>query len=414
MNEVSILKGLNHPCIPTIYDIEEDKEYSYIIEEFLQGVSLKSYRMSRKWMKDKEVLSLVIQVCDVLSYLHNQEGTILYLDLKPENLMYDKNQIKLLDFGSALCLQDKGRRGMSFGTKGYAAPEQLDGLSGVDERSDVYSIGALLFFLITGREYQKTEVSRQWAWMLLSNYRLYQIIEKCLRENPSERFLSMNQLKKELLRMQSKGDLQKQASAMSYQVAVAGCGRRMGTTHFSLRLSLYLAAVYRNAAYIECNEQEVEQSIARYGQGKKRGKTRFSFFNVPSWEMCEEKERYPFQIIDFGELSEDNLNAFLGSTHRIVVLGTREWEMKQTFYWLKKLCDCEEILYLANLPESGMFEKLSSLLEPERCLKLPFLRSWNNAGISKEEKRVFDEVCSYLTRTSDWSCKAKFVFRLKR
>lgn len=100
-SEATLLKNLNHPGIPIIYDIEEDEHFFYIIEEFIQGQSIDTF-VSYQKISHELLIKLGIQLCDILDYLHHlMPYPILYQDLKPEHIIVCGNQIKLIDFGIA-------------------------------------------------------------------------------------------------------------------------------------------------------------------------------------------------------------------------------------------------------------------------------------------------------------------------
>ena len=148
-SEATLLKDLNHPGIPIIYDIEEDEHFFYIIEEFIQGQSIDTF-VSYQKISHELLIKFGIQLCDILDYLHHlMPYPILYQDLKPEHIIVCGNQIKLIDFGIASYITSRGKNYQNYGTKGFAAPEQY-GLSQSDGRADIYALGVLLNIMLTG------------------------------------------------------------------------------------------------------------------------------------------------------------------------------------------------------------------------------------------------------------------------
>lgn len=179
--EAHTLKQLHHVSIPRIYDIEEDDTACYIIEEDMGGETLSDFLFRQKCLPTSLISHYSIQLCDIIEYLH-QHG-ILYLDVKPENIIVRDDTLALIDFGGAL--QNANRGSMVFGTQGYAAPEQQNGFP--EERSDVYGIGCVLGVLLGG------ETKGRKA--------LVQIYEKCVRSVPARRYPSVSALKAELQRV---------------------------------------------------------------------------------------------------------------------------------------------------------------------------------------------------------------------
>ena len=145
-SEATLLKNLNHPGIPIIYDIEEDEHFFYIIEEFIQGQSIDTF-VSYQKISHELLIKFGIQLCDILDYLHHlMPYPILYQDLKPEHIIVCGNQIKLIDFGIASFITVFGKNFQLYGTDGYAAPEALNGNT-VTTASDIYSLGKVLEIL---------------------------------------------------------------------------------------------------------------------------------------------------------------------------------------------------------------------------------------------------------------------------
>ena len=150
IQEAYIMKNLKHSNIPLIYDMEEDEEYSYIIEEYIDGESLVTYTYYQNNIQLEVIIDLIIQLATTIQFLHSMDPPILYLDLKPENIIVSHDRIKLIDFGSSILSQQACNREFSFGTPSYAAPEQR-GLQPVDERSDIYGLGRVMEYLVNNQ-----------------------------------------------------------------------------------------------------------------------------------------------------------------------------------------------------------------------------------------------------------------------
>jgi serine/threonine-protein kinase len=149
--EESIGKKLHHPYVLRIVPVEE-KTRPYIVMEFLQGRELRSVMRSVERMPVKDALVITSRICEALEYLHSQN--VIHRDLKPENIMLcDDGSIRVMDFGIA---KAAGLRRLTFagfsaamGTPDYMAPEQVKGKRG-DARTDIYSLGAMLYEMVTG------------------------------------------------------------------------------------------------------------------------------------------------------------------------------------------------------------------------------------------------------------------------
>lgn len=152
--EARFLSMLDHPNLPKVIDTFETDGKQYLVMEFVDGPTLESLVVEADRPLDPDwALRLGIDVCSVLDYLHRQTPSIIFRDLKPGNIMIDSDHtVKLIDFGIArLFTPGKSRDTTNLGTKGYAAPEQY-GKGQTDARSDIYSLGATLHFLLTGRD----------------------------------------------------------------------------------------------------------------------------------------------------------------------------------------------------------------------------------------------------------------------
>lgn len=154
-HEAQILKGLSHPHLVSILDYLEEDHFGYLVMDYVPGETL-AQRVARQGpVPVATVLSWAQQLCEVLEYLHRQNPKVLFRDLKPSNVMVDaQDQLKLIDFGIAR-VEVTGVMTATFlqgiGSAGYAPLEQYQGAGSTDERSDIYSLGATLFHLLTGR-----------------------------------------------------------------------------------------------------------------------------------------------------------------------------------------------------------------------------------------------------------------------
>lgn len=141
---------LNHPNIVTIYDVGEDQDMSYIAMDYLKGVDLVAYATKETLLPLDEVLDVIVKAASALDYAHKQK--VVHRDVKPANIIYDKETgiLKVTDFGIA-CLTDtsKTKTGTILGSPSYMSPEQIAGKR-VDGRSDLYSLGVMMFQLLTG------------------------------------------------------------------------------------------------------------------------------------------------------------------------------------------------------------------------------------------------------------------------
>ncbi|MBE9479354.1 MAG: serine/threonine protein kinase, partial [Chloroflexi bacterium] len=150
--EADLLATLSHPATPAIYDNFSHKKRSYLVMEFIDGDDLEAILAeATDFLPEEKVVGWAIELCDVLSYLHNiQPEPIIFRDIKPSNVMIDHhNHVRLIDFGIARNFQP-GEKGTMIGTEGYSPPEQYRGEA--SPAGDVYALGATLHHLLTKRD----------------------------------------------------------------------------------------------------------------------------------------------------------------------------------------------------------------------------------------------------------------------
>ena len=198
--ESLLLTALEHPSIPTIYDYFYDEGLGrfYLVMKYISGGDLATRLRNAPGgrIDEKTVTDWGMQAADVLQYLHTRPKQIIYRDLKPANLMIDGNtgRVMLIDFGIARWVKQEEKGVTAVGTMGYAPPELFAGR--VEPRSDVYSLGATLFHLLTGSDPQdnpllifdftKNPRPRQIVPSISSEFE--QILMRAVEYKPEDRF----------------------------------------------------------------------------------------------------------------------------------------------------------------------------------------------------------------------------------
>jgi serine/threonine protein kinase/uncharacterized membrane protein len=150
--EAHLLAKLHNPHLPSIHDYFTENGRWYLVMSFIPGETLLQYLQAKGGkLPVEEVLHIGIELCEVLGYLHSQQPPIIFRDLKPSNIMRTPDgQIYLIDFGIARHFKPGQTRDTAiFGSLGYAAPEQY-GSSQTTPRSDIYSLGVILYQALTG------------------------------------------------------------------------------------------------------------------------------------------------------------------------------------------------------------------------------------------------------------------------
>ena len=149
--EARAISSLNHPHICTLHDIGRD----YMVMELVEGETMAA-RLRKGALPVSDVLRYGAQIAGALAAAHDKNTT--HRDLKPANVMITKNGVKVLDFGLAKSSQDENITGSNvvIGTPAYMAPEQRDG-GECDARTDIYSLGLMLYEMATGKRYWNGE-----------------------------------------------------------------------------------------------------------------------------------------------------------------------------------------------------------------------------------------------------------------
>jgi len=212
--EARAVAALNHPNILAIYDIGTREGAPFIISELLEGETLRD-RLSSGALPVRKAIDYAVQIAQGLSVAH--EKGIVHRDLKPENIFVTRDgRIKILDFGLAKLTQPEGdnaetithqtEAGVVLGTVGYMSPEQVRGKP-ADHRSDLFSFGAILYEMLSGRRAFHGETSADTMSAILRGESpglaetnrgiapgLEKIVQHCLEKNPEERFQSAHDI----------------------------------------------------------------------------------------------------------------------------------------------------------------------------------------------------------------------------
>ncbi len=217
--ENELLKNLCHSGLPAFAGEYRNESMLCVVREYAQGQPLDVYASETGFTQDTAV-SVGMQLCDILAYLHGQTPPVIHRDIKPQNIIIDKEgHIKLIDFGISRVYNEQAREDtVCFATKYFAAPEQY-GFSQTDCKADIFSLGVLLGWMLTG------EMETEKALPEINKPRLRKILGKCAAFAPEKRYVSAARVKTAL--RYSDGSRQKRAlrwacAAMACIVFLAG------------------------------------------------------------------------------------------------------------------------------------------------------------------------------------------------
>lgn len=197
--EAGLLKKLaEHPefPVPRYIDFRNDEHFSYLLREYIPGRTLADLTDQEGPLSCKEVLELARKLCVHIRLFHHQEPPVIHRDIKPENIVItDTGRVRLIDFDTARSYKPNQENDtIAMGTKGYAAPEQF-GFGQTDERTDIYAIGKVILYMLTG-------ACDDEAFHTLKEQFPKRLISRCCAYDPSDRYQNTDQLLKALQRWQ--------------------------------------------------------------------------------------------------------------------------------------------------------------------------------------------------------------------
>lgn len=198
--EPNILKQLNNSGIPRIIDIFHENNSLYIVEDYIEGETLKEYVSSRGSLSNEAIINITSQLCSILQYLHNFNPPIIYRDLKPTNIMVKRdNTVILIDFGIARSFKENQEGDtVILGSQGYIAPEQLIKVQS-NIQTDIYSLGAVMYYMASGKTVSSmSDLLSHQNYPPILDSNIIAIIQKAADVNPNNRFISMSELSNSL------------------------------------------------------------------------------------------------------------------------------------------------------------------------------------------------------------------------
>lgn len=210
-SEAQSAAGLEHPNVVNIYDVGSEDGLYYIVMEYVEGITLKTYVEKKGQLSFKEAASIAIQVARGIEAAHNKE--IIHRDIKPQNIIIStEGKVKVTDFGIARAASSNTISADVMGSVHYASPEQArNGF--VDGRSDIYSLGIVMYEMVTGRvpfdgdttvavaiQHLQEEMPEPTTYAPELPISFAKIILKCAQKNPDRRYQTVAELLTDLRR----------------------------------------------------------------------------------------------------------------------------------------------------------------------------------------------------------------------
>ncbi len=210
-NESKAIAVLSHPNIVRVFDVGFSDQIQFIVMEYIDGITLKEYMEEQGALSWKDSVHFIIQILRALQHAHNKG--IVHRDIKPQNIMmFDDGTIKVMDFGIAKFAREDGKTAVdqTIGSVHYISPEQAGG--GVtNEKSDIYSVGVMLYEMLTGQKPFDTDNPVSVAVMHMHNKatpprevnpeippQLEEIIMCAMEKEPEKRYQSATDMIKEI------------------------------------------------------------------------------------------------------------------------------------------------------------------------------------------------------------------------
>jgi serine/threonine-protein kinase len=386
--EAEMLIRLSHVHLPDIVDFypPDLSGYSYLVMDFIEGLTLlQLFEQGGGTMPEREVAAYAVQLCDLFHYLHEGRAEpIIYRDLKPSNVMVDGNgHVKLVDFGIARSFkQGNSADTVQIGTIGFAAPEQFEGTQ-TDARTDLYTLGAMMYFLLSGGQYYYTvqkslrQLNRDFPAALDA------IVHKLLRPAPEERFQNALDVKKALERwlqeskLPSVGTHISVSGSISTQLIVVGSMYSgAGATFSAIALAKAIEAMGFGCSVIERTGGPPELYALLFGE--KNAPSGYQFYtdsrnNPPLWQDggITWYPLPPDRQEPIGWTAEQRLRLFYRMKRPFIVvdIGTQ---------WLSP--ETQELLQEADIV-IGVFDPLLHKLGmPEAIRRLHFVEQLRESG----------------------------------
>lgn len=340
--EADILKNLNHPMLPRIVDIFDEPDMVYLVEDFVEGITLEKYLEKNGRIPEKQLVEWFKALCSVFKYIHGRKPhPIIYRDMKPSNVMVQPDgTLKLIDFGIAREYKSGASSDTQYiGTQGYAAPEQY-GTAQTDARTDIYSLGVTMYHMITGKSpyeppYEFVPV-RQLVKELSPG--IEYVLNHCIQAEPEKRYQNVDALlfdlenlhlfdkewKKVQRRKLVRGIILGVCFSLSAACLAAGIYIRQDELHVERVVKAY--ALYQGQDYENCIQYTAE-ALKHYPEDADLTLVLASaYYSVEDYEGAA---AYYYRTAQIKDMDEDSLRDFAVSLGKMGQVDEAEQVMEQ-------------------------------------------------------------------------------------
>ncbi|MCR5324156.1 MAG: protein kinase [Lachnospiraceae bacterium] len=336
VREAHLLKNLNSPSIPIIYDVEEDDDHTYIIEQFIEGESLGAL-LKKRLLSERELFLYIIRISLIIKYLHTLPEKVYYLDIKPDNIIICGEEAYLVDFGSAT-LDGLAKEQLRSGTIGYSAPELEKGGT-LSERTDIYALGMLLKNLAGHSNLSKMTEKKllriadracgNAVWKRISTVDIFiKMLEK-IRDGETDRSGKSRSIK---------------AKLQGKRIGIMGLNSGNGTTTIVLAMAEYLAHLgFKKICVVEQNGCNDIGELMK-GRGCRWDEATRAFVKggihyltgVPGQQRLRALNgNYDCMVFDLGSDARNALSTMWLCDIRIVAAGAAPWRRKEYSFFNK-------------------------------------------------------------------------------
>ena len=370
VKEAKILRQLNCPQIPRLYDYREDDNEVCLTEEYIEGTSLAQYLTVRENIPLETAIGIICGVGEILCSLHSHRPyPVLYLDLKPEHIILKEDKPFLIDFGMAAVLNANTAPYIG-GTPDYAAPEQLEG-GKVDERSDLYALGQVAKRLMSLSSEGDT-------------LKIRSLINRAIAVDPNDRPKDVGIWLREWKRIKP-GD--REGDHTHKRIAVIGTDRGVGTTHIAICACVALNHMGIKAIYVDKSNSNGTQCILRNRREfvEREGLIYHgSFMGAVAYGPAIAETTLPdgTYIFDCG----NDAAAVYDADMYLYVCGTRPW---RDIRYKKELVGDPHCYLMLNPPNRAEGVKMARVIG-QRLYAFPL--DADPFGITREKQRLFGKI----------------------
>ena len=385
LSEARLLKTLHHPGIPTIYEIEEDYENYYLIEEYMDGETLETFLSNQSHISHNTFYEFSTQLCEIFCYLHNlRPDPILYMDLKPEHIIVCQGMLKLIDFNVSISLSKVGTLCHLYGNKAYCAPEITMGAP-PSPKWDIYAIGRILLYM------------ESFLLRPLS-LKTQKILKKAAAQDPAYRYETVDELLAALAKEQNTHHQELSCNT----IAVVGSNFGCGTTHIAISLVSTLNYSGYPCCYYETSQKNHLQVLTEHLASMKEhnGRLDYKYFRgYPRYGpgILPPDDTPLIQVKDYGccdiskqkELYEADLVLFICSNG--VLKRQNAFDQGQ-----RLLSSCDNLKIICNM---GHEKELRIYAQKFKLPVYAFPFDSDPFRITQEKNRLFFHLLQYKRRT---------------